>query len=193
MPFINMMTADNAPVIGKHYITTISDTFTLVRGNHTFGARRELPRHAVARSSLPGHRARPATSACRATRSARQPVIPCRPSSARPSMPGIQTQDIATAASLYALLTGRLSQVQTGRLSIPRRGQYSDSVFRENWTSSLVRRRVRAGPVARDDGPHAELRRALGSIAGPLQSHQHRGIPRLRQPARPFDAAVCTG
>ena len=30
------LSADQSPVIGKHYITTISDTFTLVRGTHTY-------------------------------------------------------------------------------------------------------------------------------------------------------------
>ncbi len=33
---VSLLVADNAPVIGRHYITTITDTLTMVKGNHTF-------------------------------------------------------------------------------------------------------------------------------------------------------------
>ena len=57
LPFgLSPLSADQAPVIGKHYITTISDTFTYVRGSHTLELRRQLPRHAVAGSVAGWHR-----------------------------------------------------------------------------------------------------------------------------------------
>lgn len=129
------LSGDNPPVIGKHYITTISDTFTYVRGDHTYsfgGNYRDtqwrdrslsgagtagylgLPRYSI---GSPG--GDPAQNMFNAT-----------------TMPGVQTQDVATAAALYALLTGRLSAVQTGRVVDPATLQYSDSVFFENWTSA---------------------------------------------------------
>ena len=36
LPLVSLLVADNAPVIGQHYITTITDTLTMVKGNHTF-------------------------------------------------------------------------------------------------------------------------------------------------------------
>ena len=33
---IGPMSADNSPITGRHYITTVYDTFTMVRGNHTW-------------------------------------------------------------------------------------------------------------------------------------------------------------
>ncbi len=53
-------------------------------------------------------------------------------------MPGIQTPTTsATRSSLYALLTGRVSQVQTGSVVDPAtRPVFGLDVFRENWTSA---------------------------------------------------------
>ena len=51
-------------------------------------------------------------------------------------MPGLNANDVGNASALYALLTGRLSQVQTGKVVDPATLQYSDDVFRENWTSA---------------------------------------------------------
>ena len=61
--------------------------------------------------------------------------IRSRTSSPRRTSPGINA-DLATPAQLYALLTGRLSQVQTGKVVDAGDAQYSESVFRENWTSA---------------------------------------------------------
>jgi len=52
---------------------------------------------------------------------------------------------LTNAINLYALLTGRLSAVQTGKVVDPATLQYSDQVFRENWTSAWF-----AGVYAQD-------------------------------------------
>lgn len=135
MPFISMMTANNDPVIGKHYITTIANTFTLVRGNHTFGLGgnfrdSQWRDRSFSGSGTAGYLGLPLYSIGSPTGDPVQSIFTAS------SMPGIQTADINTAISLYALLTGRVSQVATGRVVDPATGQYSDSVFRENWTSA---------------------------------------------------------
>jgi hypothetical protein len=134
MPFISMMTANNAPVIGKHYITTISDTFTLVRGNHTFGLGgnfrdTQWRDRSFSGSGTAGYLGLPLYTIGSPTGDPVQSVFTAA------TMPGIVNADINTAISLYALLTGRISQVATGRVVDPATGQYSDSVFFENWTS----------------------------------------------------------
>ena len=53
-------------------------------------------------------------------------------------MPGIQSTDLANVYSLYALLTGRVSSVTTGRILDPATLQYSDEIYRENWTASKM-------------------------------------------------------
>ena len=53
-------------------------------------------------------------------------------------------------------------QVQTGKVVDPATLQYSDSGVPRELDVGLVRRRLRAGPVAREPGLHAELRPALG-------------------------------
>src|SRR5207247_2513546 len=54
------------------------------------------------------------------------------------TMPGFQSADQAAACDLYALLTGRLTRVQTGRGADVDAKQFSDFIYRENWTSSLM-------------------------------------------------------
>lgn len=135
LPFVNMMTANNDPVIGKHYITTIANTFTLVRGNHTFGLGgnfrdSQWRDRSFSGSGTAGYLGLPLYSIGSPTGDPVQSIFTAT------SMPGIQTADVNTAISLYALLTGRVSQVATGRVVDPATGQYSDSVFRENWTSA---------------------------------------------------------
>ena len=134
LPFVNMMTADNAPVIGKHYITTISDTVTLVRGNHTFGAGgnfrdTQWRDRSFSGTGTNGYLGMPRYTVGSPTGDPVQSIFNTT------TMPGIVNADIATATSLYALLTGRISQVGTGRVVDPNTSQYSDSVFFENWTS----------------------------------------------------------
>jgi hypothetical protein len=131
---LTALSADNAPITGRHYITTITDTATLLRGNHTFkfgGNYRDtqwrdtsfdgtgsgflgLPRYTL---GSPG--GDPAAGIFNAT-----------------TIPGLVAADQATALALWATLTGRLTQVQTGRVVDPATLQYSDQVARENWTSA---------------------------------------------------------
>lgn len=131
------MVQDAAPITGRHYITTIYDTLTLLRGNHTWrlgGSFRQtewrdtsldapgsagilgFPRYTTGCAT-----GDPALSLFNAT-----------------TMPGFQTADQAAACDLYALLTGRLTRVQTGRGADVAAGQFSDFIYRENWTSSLM-------------------------------------------------------
>jgi hypothetical protein len=129
------ISADNAPITGRHYITTLYDTATLLRGNHTikFGGNYRdtqwrdtsfdgtgsggflgLPRYTI--GSPAGD---PASAIFNAT-----------------TIPGLQNADQADALALWALLTGRVSQVQTGKVVDPATLAYSDAVPRENWTSA---------------------------------------------------------
>jgi hypothetical protein len=135
LPLVSLLVADNSPVIGKHYITTITDTFTMVKGRHTLkfggnfrdtqwrdrsldgagsGGYLGLPRYAIGVNTND-----PITSVFTAT-----------------SLPGAPTADVTAAQNLYALLTGRITEVRTGAVIDPATGQYSSSVFRENWTSA---------------------------------------------------------
>jgi hypothetical protein len=132
---LTALSADNAPITGRHYITTITDTATLLRGNHTFkfggnyrdtqwrdtsfdgtgsGGFLGLPRYTL---GSPG--GDPAAGIFNAT-----------------TIPGLVAADQATALALWATLTGRVTQVQTGRVVDPATLQYSDQVARENWTSA---------------------------------------------------------
>jgi len=52
------------------------------------------------------------------------------------TIPGLVAADQATALALYSLITGRVSQVQTGKVVDPATLTYSDKVARENWTSA---------------------------------------------------------
>ncbi len=131
------MVQDAAPITGRHYITTIYDTLTLLRGNHSWrlgGSFRQtewrdtsldapgsagilgFPRYTTGCAT-----GDPALSIFNAT-----------------TMPGFQSADQAAACDLYALLTGRLTRVQTGRGADVAAGQFSDFIYRENWTSSLM-------------------------------------------------------
>ena len=66
------------------------------------------------------------------------------------TIPGLPNADQAAAQQLYALLTGRLSEVRTGKVVDPATLQYPYSIFRENWTSAWFARPLRAGHVARE-------------------------------------------
>ena len=129
------LSADNAPITGRHYITTIYDTATLLRGNHTlkFGGNYRdtqwrdtsfdgtgsggflgLPRYTL---GSPG--GDPAAGIFNST-----------------TIPGLQNADQAAALALWAMLTGRVTQVQTGKVVDSTTLTYSDQVARENWTSA---------------------------------------------------------
>jgi hypothetical protein len=132
---LNAISADNAPITGRHYITTLYDTMTWITGGHSFkfganyrdtqwhdtsfdgtgsGGWLNLPRYSI--GSPAGD---PAAAIFSAT-----------------SIPGLQNADQATALSLWALLTGRISQVVTGKVVDPNTLQFSNTVYRENWTSA---------------------------------------------------------
>ena len=132
---LTALSADNAPITGRHYITTLYDTATFLRGDHTIkvggnyrdtqwrdtsfdgtgsGGYLGLPRYTL---GSPG--GDPAAGIFNAT-----------------TIPGLQAADQATALALWAMLTGRVSQVQTGKVVDPATLQYSDQVARENWTSA---------------------------------------------------------
>ncbi len=115
--------ADNAPVIGKHYITTISDTLTLREGQPHAQLRRQLPRHPVARSrrstapGTGGYLGLPRyTLGVADRRSGRRTIFTTT------TMPGVQTPDLATAISaLRAAHRPRSRRCRPARSSIRRR------------------------------------------------------------------------
>jgi len=128
---------DAAPITGRHYITTITDTLTMVRGNHTykFGGAFRLSDWRDTSFDAPGSNGflgLPQYTIGMPTGDPAQGIF----SSA--SMPGIQNSDLGNVRALYALLTGRVSSVTTGRILDPATLQYSDQVYRENWTASKM-------------------------------------------------------
>lgn len=138
------LAGDNQPVIGKHYITTISDTLTLIRGNHTFsvgGNYRDTQwrDRSLAGAGTAGYLGLPRYSIGSPAGDPVQSIFSAT------TMPGVQTTDLANAISLYSLLTGRISQVQTGRVVDPATLEYSDTTYFENWTSGWF-----AGVFAQD-------------------------------------------
>ena len=130
------MSADNAPITGRHYITTIYDTLTLQRGNHTLKFGGNYRDTQWRDTSLDGAGSGGFLGLPRYSHRARRPGDP------RPV--DLQHDDDARHAERgsgerlqpYALLTGRLSQVQTGRVVDPATLQYSSTIYRENWTSA---------------------------------------------------------
>jgi hypothetical protein len=128
------MAQQDAPVTGRHYITTIYDTLTMVRGNHSFragGAYRLTDWHDTSFSGPGGLLGSPAYTIGSV---AGDPAVNLFTPT---TLPGVQTNDLAAANNLYALLTGRLSRVQTGRVVDPNTLQYAITNF-ENWTSSKM-------------------------------------------------------
>ncbi|MEO5894835.1 MAG: carboxypeptidase-like regulatory domain-containing protein [Vicinamibacterales bacterium] len=129
------LAGDNSPVIGAHYITTISDTLTFLRGNHTLGLGgnyrdTQWRDRSLSGSGTAGYLGLPRYSIGSPAGDPVQSIF------TDATMPGIQTADLATVYALYALLTGRLAAVQTGKVVDPATGQYSDEVYFENWTSA---------------------------------------------------------
>ncbi len=127
--------ADNAPVIGRHYITTITDTLTMVKGAHTikFGGNyrdTQWRDRALQGSGTGGYLGLPRYSLGIATGD------PVANAFTAATMPGAANADLTAAQPLYALLTGRVTEVRTGGVVDPATLQYSASIFRENWTSA---------------------------------------------------------
>ncbi len=131
------MVQDAAPITGRHYITTIYDTLTLLRGNHDLRLGgsfrqtdwRDTSLDAPGSSGILGFPRY--TTGC----ATGDPALSIFSAT---TMPGLQSADFASACDLYAMLTGRLTRVQTGRGADVATGQFSDFVYRDNWTSSSM-------------------------------------------------------
>jgi hypothetical protein len=131
---LSPMVQQDAPITGRHYITTIYDALTLLRGNHTFklgGTYRLTDWHDTSFSGPGGLLGSPAYSIGSA---AGDPAANLFTAS---TMPGVQSPDLGTANALYAFLTGRLTRVLTGRVVDPNTLQYAITNF-ENWTTSKM-------------------------------------------------------
>ena len=127
--------ADNAPVIGRHYITTVTDTLTMVKGSHTlkFGGNfrdTQWRDRLLSGSGTGGYLGLPRYGLGIATGD------PVANSFTTTTMPGAANADLTAAQNLYALLTGRVTEVRTGGVVDPATLQYSSSIYRENWTSA---------------------------------------------------------
>ena len=128
---------DAAPITGRHYITTIYDTLTWMRGNHSFkfGGTIRLTDWRDTSLDAPGSNGflgLPRYDLGMPTGDPAQGIFSAS------TMPGIQNNDLANVRNLYALLTGRISAIGTGRILDPNTLQYSDQVYRENWTASKM-------------------------------------------------------
>jgi hypothetical protein len=135
LPLVSLLVADNAPVIGRHYITTITDTLTMVKGAHTFkvgGNYRDTQwrDRALQGSGTGGYLGLPRYGLGIATGD------PVANAFTTTTMPGAASADLTAAQSLYALLTGRVTEVRTGGVVDPATLQYSSSIYAENWTSA---------------------------------------------------------
>jgi len=135
LPFgLSQMVQDAAPITGRHYITTIYDTLTLLRGDHSMkvgGTFRLTDWHDT---SFDGPGGIQGINGYSIGSPAGDPVQSIFNAT---TMPGVQGTDQASAYSLYALLTGQLTRIRTARVVNPSTLQY-DVVDRENWTSSKM-------------------------------------------------------
>jgi hypothetical protein len=132
---LNNLANDAAPITGRHYITTITDTLTFLRGNHQFKVGGNFRSTNWRDTSFDGPGTAgflglPRYSIGTPTGDPVQSVF------SSTTMPGIQNADLGNARALYALITGRISQVQTGKIVDPETLQYSDTAYNENWTAA---------------------------------------------------------
>ena len=130
-----LLVADNAPVIGKHYITTITDTLTFLRGNHTFkvgGNFRDTQwrDRSLSGAGTGGYLGLPRYTLGFATGDPIGNVL------STSTISGLSNADQTAARNLYTLLTGRLTEVRTGGVVDPATLQYKSDVWFENWTSA---------------------------------------------------------
>lgn len=127
LPYITALTADQQNTTGRHYITTLYDTATWNKGEHniTFGGsyRRtdwkdvgEVFPYPIYTIGVP----------------ANDPVSAIYNTT---TLPGVNTADLGGAASLYALLTGRLSGVRKNGVVDPKTLQYGGDL-NYTWTRS---------------------------------------------------------
>src|SRR5205823_6893002 len=113
LPFgLSQMVQDAAPITGRHYITTIYDTLTLLRGDHSMkvgGTFRLTDWHDT---SFDGPGGIQGINGYSIGSPAGDPVQSIFNAT---TMPGVQGTDQASAYSLYALLTGQLTRIRTAR------------------------------------------------------------------------------
>ena len=126
---------DQSTVTGRHYITTIYDTATLIRGTHTFtvgGNYRSTDWKDIAQAGPVGILGVPRYNI---GNQAADPIASGVFNST--TLPGIANSDIGTALSLYDLLTSRMSTVVDGAVVNPNTLQYGGP---ENvtWTRSYM-------------------------------------------------------
>ena len=129
------ISADNAPITGRHYITTLYDTATWLRGNHTIKIGGNYRKTVWRDTSFDGTGSGGFLGLPRYTINA-PAGDPASAIFNTTTIPGLVAADQATAVQLWALLTGRVSQVQTGKVVDPSTLTYSDEVPRENWTAA---------------------------------------------------------
>ncbi len=131
---VGLLVNEADPVIGKHYITTITDTLTTIRGNHTLtmggNYRRTEWRDRSFNATGVGYLGVPRYTIGVGGGDPIESVF------STATIPGLVQNDQAGVRSLYALLTGRLTEIRTGGVVDPATLEYSDSTFRENWTSA---------------------------------------------------------
>src|SRR5215471_3910362 len=127
---------DQSTVTGRHYITTIYDTATLIRGTHTItvgGNYRRTDWKDTARAGPNGILGAPFFSI------GNQGTDPIGAATVFGSstMPGIANADVGTALALYDLLTARMNTVNDGAVVNPKTLQYGGP---ENitWTRSYM-------------------------------------------------------
>lgn len=133
-PYLDQMLRDKAPITGRHYISTIFDTLTLIRGSHTItagGTFRSTDWKDAEEAGPAGILGAPLYTVGLGSGDPASAIFNAT------TLPGIQSPDIAQASSLYAVLVGRLSQVQDGRVVDPQTRQYGGQI-NLTWTRSYM-------------------------------------------------------
>ncbi len=129
LPFVSPYVHTAPNVTGRHFITTATDTATLIRGRHNIeigGAFRETDwKDAAEVFQYPGYTVGVASG---------DPMSSIFNST---TMPGAINTDYTNAASLYALLSGRISGVRQSEVVNPQTFQYNGSV-NFTWTRSYM-------------------------------------------------------
>lgn len=144
LPLVSPLVNDSTPSDGADHITTVANTFTYVRRNHTytFGGnfrdtqRRERSWNGV---NTGGYLGLPRYTIGVATGDPLASVF------STSTIPGLSPNDQQPLQELYALLTGRLREVRIGRAVDAATLRYSDEVPLDTWTSAWF-----AGVFAQD-------------------------------------------
>jgi hypothetical protein len=126
---------NQAPVTGRHYITTLYDTVTLIRGTHTLtagGNYRRTDWKDIAQAGPNGILGAPIFNI---GNQAADPIASGVFNAT--TIPGVAGSDISSAIALYDLLTARMSNVLDGAVVNPNTLQYGGP---ENvtWTRSYM-------------------------------------------------------